>query len=68
VSNQKTPLHAWRREAHRKNLCNRSFAVLASPVDGASKRPLDTFQDDEVLDLAAYLLSRGDHNPGKFQQ
>jgi len=29
---------------------------------------LDTFQEDEILDLVAYLLSRGDRSNKMFQK
>ena len=29
---------------------------------------LDTFKEDEILDLVAYLLSRGDRNSDMFRR
>jgi putative heme-binding domain-containing protein len=43
-------------------------AMETSKVSMMPTALLDTFQDDEILDLMAYLLSRGDRNHAMFQK
>ena len=38
-----------------------------SKVSMMPKGLLDTFKEDEILDLVAYLLSRGDRNNKMFK-
>jgi hypothetical protein len=38
-----------------------------SPISMMPEGLLDTLDRDEVLDLVAYLLSRGDRNDGMFR-
>jgi len=42
-------------------------SMQKSKVSMMPKGLLDTFQEDEVLDLVAYLMSRGDRNNKMFK-
>ena len=46
---------------------NEVDTMLPSPVSMMPKGLLDTLHPDEVLDLMAYLLSRGDRNSPMFR-
>jgi putative heme-binding domain-containing protein len=43
-------------------------SIKPSKVSPMPEALLDTFKEDEVLDLMAYLLSRGDRNHAMFQR
>ena len=43
-------------------------SIEKSKVSMMPEGLLDTFKEDEILDLAAYLLSRGDRNNKMFQK
>ena len=42
-------------------------SVVKSKVSMMPKGLLDTFKEDEILDLVAYLMSRGDRNHKMFK-
>jgi hypothetical protein len=46
---------------------NKVEEIKPSPVSMMPEGLLNTLNRDEILDLAAYLLSRGDRNNGMFK-
>jgi hypothetical protein len=49
-----------------KVLASQVDAIVASPISPMPAALLDTLTADEILDLAAFLLSRGDRNAPMF--
>jgi putative heme-binding domain-containing protein len=52
------------RNVDRKNIASMKPSKVSMMPSGA----LDTFKEDEILDLMAYLLSRGDRNHAMFKK
>jgi putative heme-binding domain-containing protein len=48
----------------RKNIASMKTSKISMMPTGL----MDTFKDDEILDLMAYILSRGDRNNGMFKR